>query len=83
LSQQIQLGFDLVKVHGRWFLRLLTRSLLRLLVLLLWLLILLLLLLLLLQCSQEKRVDVSAWRNGLEGLRKRLLEGELEGEWRG
>lgn len=57
LSQQVQLGFDLVKVHGRWGLRLcLTRSLLRLLILLLWLLVLLLLLLLLLlmlQCSQE------------------------------
>ena len=44
LSQQVQLGFDLVKVHGRGGLRLcLTRGLLRLLVLLLWLLVLLLL----------------------------------------
>ena len=56
LSQQVQLGFDLVKVHGGWGLRLcLTRSWLSLLILLLWLLVLLLLLLLLLmlQRSQE------------------------------
>lgn len=75
VPQQVQLSFDLVKVHRRiWLLSLCGRllGLLRLLELLL---------LLLLQRSQEERIDVRAWRDALElGLRR---EGLLERDWEG